>query len=168
MLQMFVAVINENFDIAEEAKKGRQTANYLESQKKARQAKYRWWRNLNPYRWIKANPVSVKVENLPQNLVLPMQKSLVRDYDRASVMSGVSGAAGSRGGWRGGRAVFGEGDAGSSKAGGGGRHKQSKSLTALQALFSGENGDDVQMEILRGGKKQEINEQDMEDPVRQL
>jgi len=76
---MFIAVINENFDVAEEAKKGKQASNYW-SQQKAKQGGAPWLRKLNPYRWVKANPVTVKVENLPPNLILPMQKTLVQDY----------------------------------------------------------------------------------------
>ena len=78
VLQMFIAVINENFDIAEEYKKGKQTSHFY-SQQKARYATATWLRRLNPYRWIKANPVTVKVDNLPSNLVLPMQKVLIQD-----------------------------------------------------------------------------------------
>lgn len=79
VLQMFIAVINENFDVAEEAKKGKQASNYWEAQKAQR--KVSWMRKLNPYRWVKANPVTVHVEHLPSNLILPMQKTLVQDYN---------------------------------------------------------------------------------------
>ena len=75
---MFIAVINENFEVAEEQKKGKQTTNFY-SQQKARHGTVSWLRRWNPYRWIKARPVTVKVDNLPSNLVLPMQKVLVQD-----------------------------------------------------------------------------------------
>ena len=78
VLQMFIAVINENFEVAEEQKKGKQTTNFY-SQQKARHGTVTWLRRLNPYRWIKASPVTVKVDNLPSNLVLPMQKVLVQE-----------------------------------------------------------------------------------------
>jgi voltage-dependent calcium channel len=77
---MFIAVINENFEVAEEAKKGKQATNYW-SQQQAKKGEVSWFRRLNPYRWIKANPVTVKVDNLPSSLVLPMQKTLVQDYN---------------------------------------------------------------------------------------
>lgn len=77
---MFVAVINENFSVAEESKKGKQAFNYWETHQ-MQTGKTTWMRRLNPYRWMKANPVKVKVENLPSNLVLPMQKALVQDYN---------------------------------------------------------------------------------------
>jgi voltage-dependent calcium channel len=79
VIQMFIAVINENFQIAEEAKKGEQASNYWATYQ-AETEKAPWIRKLNPYRWVKANPVKVKVENLPSNLVLPIQKALVQDY----------------------------------------------------------------------------------------
>ncbi|KAJ7085572.1 Ion transport protein-domain-containing protein [Mycena epipterygia] len=74
VLQMFIAVINENFDVAEEAKKGKQATNYW-SEYHPREG---WLRRLNPYRWIRASAIEIKV--LPANLVLPMQKSLMQDY----------------------------------------------------------------------------------------
>lgn len=87
---MFIAVINENFDIAEESKKSRQASHYWASHR-PQQARAAWIRKLNPYRWFKAQPKAIEVE-LPSNLVLPMQKALVQDYglpgrDRALVVS---------------------------------------------------------------------------------
>jgi hypothetical protein len=76
---MFIAVINENFHVAEESKKDKQASKYWES-RQPQQASIPWLRRLNPYRWVKANPVKIRVENLPSNLVLPMQKALVQDY----------------------------------------------------------------------------------------
>ena len=76
---MFIAVINENFQIAEEQKKGKQATHYYIEQK-ARHGNVSWFRRLNPYRWIKASPERATVSSLPSNLVLPMQKDLVQDY----------------------------------------------------------------------------------------
>ncbi|KAF9236771.1 Ion transport protein-domain-containing protein [Melanogaster broomeanus] len=80
VLQMFIAVINENFSVAEEAKRGKQASDYWAHHQQQQVTQSRWMRKLNPYRWVKAEPVTVKVENLPSNLVLPMQKTLVEDY----------------------------------------------------------------------------------------
>ena len=77
---MFIAVINENFDVAEESKRSRQASHYWASHR-PQQARAPWIRKLNPYRWFKAQPQAIAVEQLPSNLVLPMQKSLVQDYD---------------------------------------------------------------------------------------
>ncbi|CDO68509.1 hypothetical protein BN946_scf184998.g6 [Trametes cinnabarina] len=78
VLQMFIAVINENFDVAEESKRSRQASHYWASHQ-PQQVRAAWVRKLNPYRWFKAQPKAIEVE-LPSNLVLPMQKALVQDY----------------------------------------------------------------------------------------
>lgn len=80
---MFIAVINENFNVAEESKMGQQATDYWAIHQ-PQTSHVPWIRRLNPYRWVKAAPVSVRVENLPSNLVLPMQKTLVQDYNMAS------------------------------------------------------------------------------------
>ncbi|KAI0919913.1 hypothetical protein AcV5_001858 [Taiwanofungus camphoratus] len=79
VLQMFIAVINENFEIAEESKRSRQASNYWASHQ-PQKAGASWVRKLNPYRWFKAQPKAVAVEQLPTNLVLPMQRTVVEDY----------------------------------------------------------------------------------------
>jgi hypothetical protein len=81
VLQMFIAVINENFNVAEESKKGQQATDYWATTHAPHKGHVSWIRRLNPYRWVKAAPVSVRVDNLPSNLVLPMQKALVQDYN---------------------------------------------------------------------------------------
>ncbi|KAJ7019630.1 Ion transport protein-domain-containing protein [Mycena alexandri] len=136
VLQMFIAVINENFDVAEEAKKGQQATKYwAEAQggsgTAARGAAAALLRRLNPYRWIRASPVEVRVEALPANLVLPMQKSLVQDYSVPRADGGF------------------EREAGTTGKGGTARHYSSKSLTALQKLFAGEQKNDIPLATLR-------------------
>ena len=79
VLQMFIAVINENFDVAEESKRSRQASHFWASHRPEK-ARATWVRKLNPYRWFKAKPKALAVEQLPSNLVLPMQKTLVQDY----------------------------------------------------------------------------------------
>ena len=78
MLQMFIAVINENFDVAEEVKKGRQASHYWASQRQEK-AQVSWMKKFNPYRWFAPAPKAIAVDNLPSSLVLPMQKALVQD-----------------------------------------------------------------------------------------
>jgi hypothetical protein len=80
ILQMFIAVINENFDVAEELKRGKQVTNYWATHLKLQENQFSWLRKLNPYRWFKANPIKVKVGHLPSNLVLPIRKALIQDY----------------------------------------------------------------------------------------
>ncbi|KAF8151534.1 high-affinity cell membrane calcium channel [Crassisporium funariophilum] len=132
VLQMFIAVINENFEVAEEQKKGKQASDYY-SQQKARHGTVTWLRRLNPYRWVKANPVTVKVDNLPSNLVLPMQKTLVQDYSTLKSDPRPTVKKPPR------KLRF-------MKP----RHYSSKSLTALQQLFAGEvKSSDIPMTTLR-------------------
>ncbi|KAJ7479857.1 Ion transport protein-domain-containing protein [Mycena latifolia] len=147
VLQMFIAVINENFDVAEEAKKGKQASNYWDEHR-PQEGHVTWLRRLNPYRWIRASPVEVKVEALPANLVLPMQKSLVQDYTvpRADGLAGP-GAEGR----------------GSGKGKGTGRHYSSKSLTALQKLFAGETKIDIPLTTLRHGRNETLGGGDPHD-----
>ncbi|CAA7264458.1 unnamed protein product [Cyclocybe aegerita] len=133
MLQMFIAVINENFEVAEEQKKGKQASNYY-SQQKARHGSVPWLRRLNPYRWVKANPETAKVTNLPSNLVLPMQKNLVQDYALSRSNTRSSQKKTTQRKYR------------FMKP----RHYSSKSLTALQQLFTGDTKtDDIPMTTLR-------------------
>ncbi|OCH86932.1 hypothetical protein OBBRIDRAFT_890152 [Obba rivulosa] len=79
VMQMFIAVINENFDVAEESKRSKQADHYWASHRAAK-TRAPWVRRLNPYRWFKAQPKAVAVDQLPSNLVLPMQKTLIQDY----------------------------------------------------------------------------------------
>ncbi|KAJ6583225.1 hypothetical protein B0H10DRAFT_2340382 [Mycena sp. CBHHK59/15] len=67
VLQMFIAVINENFDVAEEAKKGKQASNYW--RRTAAGGPRHWLRRLNPYRWIRASPSSVPRADVQPNEV---------------------------------------------------------------------------------------------------
>ncbi|KAF9647780.1 hypothetical protein BDM02DRAFT_3187683 [Thelephora ganbajun] len=99
MMQMFIAVINENFEVAEEAKKGKQASHYWASQRQEK-TQTSWTRKLNPYRWFAPAPKAIAVDNLPSNLVLPMQKALVQDHSvpKRRPSAKVS-AGGERGPW---------------------------------------------------------------------
>ncbi|TFY58902.1 hypothetical protein EVJ58_g6125 [Rhodofomes roseus] len=79
VLQMFIAVINENFEIAENSKRSRQASHYWASHR-PQETPMPWLHRLNPYRWLKAQPKAIAVEQLPSELILPMQKTLVDAY----------------------------------------------------------------------------------------
>ncbi|KAJ7058571.1 Ion transport protein-domain-containing protein [Mycena amicta] len=150
VLQMFIAVINENFDVAEEAKKGKQASNYWEEAHRPTAGHVSWLRKLNPYRWIRASPVEVRVEGLPSNLVLPMQKSLVEDYrvprhDGSSVLGSETQT---------GRT--------------GPRHYSNKSLTALQKLFAGDTKNDIPLATLRHARSESTSDPHDEETERHL
>ncbi|KAH7908813.1 Ion transport protein-domain-containing protein [Hygrophoropsis aurantiaca] len=143
VMQMFIAVINENFNVAEETKKGKQASDYWARHQHQHVSHGAWLRKLNPYRWLRANPVRVKVDNLPSNLVLPMQKTLVQDYEipaqnRKSPLNRAP-----------------------SYAMRGARHLPSKSLTMLQQLFAGTTGsNDIPLANLRKARRTSMMPQD--------
>jgi hypothetical protein len=87
---MFVAVINENFQVAEEQKRKRQVEDFIR-RGEPRSAHVSWIDRLNPYRLMKAKPSAVRVQALPEALVLPLKQN-VGDVghasDRAVVTSG--------------------------------------------------------------------------------
>ncbi|KAH7925746.1 hypothetical protein BV22DRAFT_1128786 [Leucogyrophana mollusca] len=143
VMQMFIAVINENFNVAEEMKKGKQASDYWARHQQQQVSHGGWLRKLNPYRWLKASPVRVKVDNLPSNLVLPMQKTLVQDYaipmqDRKSPLTRAP-----------------------SYTMRGARHLPSRSLTMLQQLFAGTTrSNDIPLASLRKARRNSMTPQD--------
>ncbi|KAL5522184.1 CCH1 [Sanghuangporus sanghuang] len=139
LLQLFIAVINENFDVAEELKRGKQATDYYATQQPV-QATPAWLRRLNPYRWFKANPRSIAVENLPSNLILPMQKAVIQDssfnpdFSTRSLKRGKSLLKG---------------------------HYASRSISALQRLFAGDSrSNDVPLANLRAPRRDSVGPQD--------
>lgn len=78
LIQLFIAVINENFEVAEEKKREQQVAEHLANAQTSA-GRFAW---LNPYKYTKSNPKAVVVESLPSNLVLPMQKAVVQRSSR--------------------------------------------------------------------------------------
>ncbi|KIY67001.1 hypothetical protein CYLTODRAFT_376891 [Cylindrobasidium torrendii FP15055 ss-10] len=143
VMQMFIAVINENFDVAEESKKGKQVSNYYATTHDVGQiGAAAWMRKLNPYRWVRADPVKVKVENLPSDLILPMQKSFVQDYSAPQTPLPTR-----------------PGDARTHK----GRHYANKSLKALHGIFAGTpQSQDVPLATIKTYTKDEHDADDEE------
>lgn len=78
LIQLFIAVINENFDVAEEKKREQQVAEHI-ANTQTTAGRFAWVSRLNPYKYTKSNPKAIVVDNLPPNLVLPMQKAVVQD-----------------------------------------------------------------------------------------
>ncbi|ESK91833.1 calcium channel subunit cch1 [Moniliophthora roreri MCA 2997] len=136
VMQMFIAVINENFQVAEEHKKSKQASQYWATHR-VESGRSTWMRRLNPYRWVRANPVKVKVENLPSNLVLPMQKALVQDYAGPSRDEATTGS--SRRGMR---------------------HYTNKSLGTLQKLFAGDSkAEDFPLQTIKHTRNETLSEE---------
>ncbi|KIM51695.1 hypothetical protein SCLCIDRAFT_33242 [Scleroderma citrinum Foug A] len=148
VLQMFIAVINENFQVAEEAKKDKQASDYWVFHQQQQATHSRWMHRLNPYQWFKADPVTVKVENLPSNLILPIRESIVQDCSPpGQERKGPLRRAFSKGG----------------------RHTPSKSITMLQRLFMGNARTNDTLPVdLRQPKSSSVTEKDtVEDHIEQ-
>ncbi|KAF8122971.1 Ion transport protein-domain-containing protein [Boletus edulis] len=77
VLQMFIAVINENFELAEEAKRGMQEHNNSEQQSQTTISGR--MNMLNPYLWIKTKFKTANAENPPSTSVLGEAERLVAD-----------------------------------------------------------------------------------------
>ncbi|THU96001.1 hypothetical protein K435DRAFT_778779 [Dendrothele bispora CBS 962.96] len=153
ILQMFVAVINENFQVAEEQKRTQQASHYWATHQ-IQSGRATWMRRLNPYRWMKPNPVKVKVENLPSNLVLSIQQDLVQEYRVSSPAPSSLDDRGTVGG-------------GSSRRGL--RHYTTKSLSALQKLFAGdEKSYDVPLTTLKHTRNETLGTLGDEETERHL
>jgi hypothetical protein len=78
----------QNFEVAEEQKRAHQVQAYIQRAEPTA-TKISWLDRINPYRRMKANPAAVNVGALPGHLVLPLKKSVVREY-RAPGESSVS------------------------------------------------------------------------------
>ncbi|CAB4398324.1 unnamed protein product [Rhizophagus irregularis] len=79
LLTMFIAVLQENFEIAEEQKHKIQLQTFkrdVDPKEKKDDVIYRW----NFYKYFQAKPKALAVENIPYNLILHTQKSRVRDF----------------------------------------------------------------------------------------
>jgi hypothetical protein len=76
---MFIAVINESFAIAEEQKHKAQVQAFVK-RSEPEAVRIGWFTKWNPYRHMKPKPRAVAVDNIPQNLVLPMQKAAVKAF----------------------------------------------------------------------------------------
>ncbi|WVQ96668.1 hypothetical protein IAU59_003774 [Kwoniella sp. CBS 9459] len=98
VLQMFIAVINENFAIAEEQKRKQQIEAFIRKAE-PQSAHVSWIDRLNPYRLMTARHTAVKVATLPPNLVLPLKQNIGADV--GSVPTSDLGAWGTTSGAKG-------------------------------------------------------------------
>ncbi|KAG8215839.1 Ion transport protein-domain-containing protein [Butyriboletus roseoflavus] len=76
VMQMFIAVINENFSVAEEAKRKMQESNYSEQLRQT--TSNRWISKLNPYLMLGTKSTTVNAENPSSTSVLAEEETLVR------------------------------------------------------------------------------------------
>ncbi|KAI7862921.1 Ion transport protein-domain-containing protein [Spinellus fusiger] len=80
LVNMFIAVLMENFETAEEEKKKRQIQYYVEKTEVEFVTDDPIVSRWNIYRYFKAQPKEVQVKNMPAALILPVQKNTVRDF----------------------------------------------------------------------------------------
>lgn len=124
LIQLFIAVINENFEVAEEIKHNQQFERFRTNAAPAAVG-MAWVDRLNPYRYFKASPESIVVQNLPQNLVQPIQRSLIGNTSGTSAFDKRQQVTG-KNSW------------------------VKRRLRSLQAIFVGEEySDDVPMKNMR-------------------
>ncbi|ORX65453.1 hypothetical protein K493DRAFT_157461, partial [Basidiobolus meristosporus CBS 931.73] len=82
IINLFVAVFLENFEMEEEEKRLQQVQNYIH-QSEGRSSLFQmpfFWRKLNPYRYLKPSPEMVRVQDLPSNLVLRIRKNYFKQF----------------------------------------------------------------------------------------
>lgn len=88
-MQMFIAVINENFSVAEEQKRKQQIESFIRKTEPV-SAHVSWIERLNPYRLIKGRHKAVRVDSVPQNLILPLKQSIGQDVGAPDVCAAFS------------------------------------------------------------------------------
>ncbi|KAL1918646.1 uncharacterized protein VTP21DRAFT_2668 [Calcarisporiella thermophila] len=80
LLNMFIAIILENFEIHEDAKRKAQIEAFIDQTSKARRSKNDPISRWNIFRYFAPKPKSLAVEGMPSSLILPMQKRYIRDF----------------------------------------------------------------------------------------
>ncbi|OAD72147.1 hypothetical protein PHYBLDRAFT_147120 [Phycomyces blakesleeanus NRRL 1555(-)] len=80
LVNMFIAVLMENFETAEEEKKKRQIQYYVEKTENAFVTDDPIVSRWNIYRYMKAKPKELEIKNMPTTLLLPVQKNAVREF----------------------------------------------------------------------------------------
>ncbi|RCH83217.1 calcium channel protein, partial [Rhizopus stolonifer] len=79
LVNLFIAVLMENFEIAEDDKRKNQVQNFMkktENELEKKTVVSRW----NIYRYFKPQAKGLDIKNIPGNLVLSVQKSIVREF----------------------------------------------------------------------------------------
>ncbi|KAG2223817.1 hypothetical protein INT45_001951 [Circinella minor] len=79
LVNMFIAVLMENFETAEEEKRQLQIQQYINKTEHivdSDPVASRW----NIYRYFKSNPKSANISNMPANLVLHTKKNTIREF----------------------------------------------------------------------------------------
>jgi hypothetical protein len=80
LVNMFIAIIMENFETAEEEKRQRQVQDYLRKNDVMTMEDAPIGSRWNVFRYLKPKPKSLAVDNMPSSLVLSTHKEYVRDF----------------------------------------------------------------------------------------
>ncbi|KAI7905468.1 Ion transport protein-domain-containing protein [Cokeromyces recurvatus] len=89
LVNMFIAVLMENFEIAEEDKRKRQVLQFMEKTENELDKNTvvsRW----NLYRYFKPKAKGLDIKNIPSNLILSVQKSIVREFMNEATESNIN------------------------------------------------------------------------------
>ncbi|KAG1470308.1 hypothetical protein G6F56_002758 [Rhizopus delemar] len=79
LVNMFIAVLMENFEIAEEDKRKNQVLSFMkktETEMNKKTVVSRW----NIYRYFKPQPKGLNISSIPNNLILSVQKNVVKEF----------------------------------------------------------------------------------------
>ncbi|KAG1501400.1 hypothetical protein G6F47_004900 [Rhizopus delemar] len=79
LVNMFIAVLMENFEIAEEDRRKNQVLSFMkktETELNKKTVVSRW----NIYRYFKPKPKGLDITSIPSNLVLSVQKNIVKEF----------------------------------------------------------------------------------------
>jgi hypothetical protein len=86
MMQMFIAVIQENFSVAEEEKRKQQVDAFIR-RSEPESAHTSFFERWNPYNRIKGRHKAIRVAEVPQNLILPLKQTIGQDVGAPDVRS---------------------------------------------------------------------------------
>ncbi|CAO3597764.1 unnamed protein product [Absidia cylindrospora] len=80
MVNMFIAILMENFETAEEEKRQRQIQQYAEKHDSLHGSTTSIISRWNIYKYLRPKPKNVTIDSIPANLKLPLQKTDIRDF----------------------------------------------------------------------------------------
>ncbi|KAI9303230.1 Ion transport protein-domain-containing protein [Cunninghamella echinulata] len=84
MVNMFIAILMENFETAEEEKRQRQVQQYAQRHDSVNQNEIVITSKWNIYRYIRPNPTTIDIDGIPTNLKIPVQKSDIKEFMKDS------------------------------------------------------------------------------------
>ncbi|CAO3642477.1 unnamed protein product [Cunninghamella blakesleeana] len=80
MVNMFIAILMENFETAEEEKRQRQVQQYAQRHDSVNDNEIVITSKWNIYRYFRPNPTTIDINGIPANLKIPIQKSDIKEF----------------------------------------------------------------------------------------